>query len=324
MDGDQTEEQLIWCPYTDQEIPLADTTPEHVVPLSLGGVNEFCVRTEKKANSDIGSKIDAPLAEEFLVKQRRNRLGMVGHSGKRPVVTWKRSELESGEPVQVTLDRGDVRIWSPVRKQYIAVGSDVQIRSKWTMYVDTRLRFAAKVALSAGYFLYGDLFRRAVAHDEVRFIMEFDRGGVTPDEKAELKRRASTMGIQAEDWLRRDDNPDLEVFRLLSQAYGNSSIVGLMPTKSSLTVFVGVLGMYVGLVAAPADTTEFPLGGTHDLGHVMALRDGKIERQSLRDALGRLYGMLRSGWRPAYGEPSSAPGDDAGGQLDNDDSPATR
>ncbi len=316
MGDDRAEEHLVWCPYTDKEIRLADTTPEHVVPLSLGGVSEFCVRTEKKANSDIGSKIDAPLADEFLVKQRRNRLGMVGHSGNHPVVTWKSSELDSGEPVQVTLDRGDVRIWSPVRKQYIAVGSDVQIRSKWTMYVDTPLRFAAKVALSAGYFVYGDLFRRAVAHDEVRFIMEFDLRGVTPGERAELERRASTMGVQAEDWLRRDDNPDLEVFRLLSQAYGSSSIAGLIPTKSSLTVFVGVLGMYVGLVDAPADTTEFPLGGTHDLGHVVALRDGKIERQSLRDAARMLDGMLKNGWRPEYGEPSRGAGGDAGVNSD--------
>ena len=99
-------EPLVWCPYTDKEIPLADTAPEHVVPLSLGGVNEFCVRTEKKANWDLGSKIDARLADEFRVKVRRNRLGMTGHSGKYPVVKWKHSELDSGEPVQVTLDRG--------------------------------------------------------------------------------------------------------------------------------------------------------------------------------------------------------------------------
>lgn len=291
---------LIWCPYTDREIPLADSAREHVVPLSLGGVNEFCIRTEKKANLEVGSKIDARLADEFLVKQRRNRLGMVGHSGKYPVVTWKRSELDTGERVQVTLDRGDVQVWSPQQNQYIAVGSDVQIRSKLTMRVDTPLRFAAKVALSAGYFVYGDLFRRAVAHDEVRFIMEFDLSGVTPGERAELRKRVATMGVRAEDWLRRDDNPDLEVLRMLSQAYGNSSVVGLIPTRSSLTVFVGVLGMYVGLVDAPADTTEFPIDGAHDLGHVMVLRDGKIKRQSLRDAARTLDGMLRNGWLPEY------------------------
>ena len=297
-------EPLVWCPYTDKEIPLADTAPEHVVPLSLGGVNEFCVRTEKKANWDLGSKIDARLADDFRVKQRRNRLGMTGHSGKYPVVKWKHSELDSGEPVQVTLDRGDVRIWSPRRKQYIAVGSDVQIQSTWIMNVDTSLRFAAKVALSAGYFVYGDLFRRAVAHEEVRFIMELDLSGVTPGEKAELERRAATMGVRAEDWLRRDDNPDLEVYRLLSQAYEDSSVVGLIPTRSSVIVFVGVLGIYVGLVNVPADTSEFPLDGTHDLGHVMALRDGKIERQSLRDAARMLDRMLKNGWRPTHACPA--------------------
>ena len=180
------------------------------------------------------------------------------------------------------------------------------------MYVDTPLRFAAKVALSAGYFVYGDLFRRAVAHEEIRFIMEFDLTDVTAEEKAELRRRAGTMGIQAEDWLRRDDNPDLEVYRLLSQAYGHSSVVGLMPTRSSVTVFVGVLGLYIGLVDAPAETSKFPLGGTHDLGHMMVLRDAKIERQSLRDAARMLKGMLRNGWRPGFGEPSRGVSGDAG------------
>ena len=303
-------EALIWCPYTDKEIPLADTAPEHVVPLSLGGVNEFCIRTEKKANSDLGSKIDGRLADEFRVKVRRNQLGMAGHSGKYPAVNWKQSELDSGEPVQVTLDRGDIRIWSPRRKQYIAVGSDVQINSQWIMHVDTSLRFAAKVALSAGYFVYGDLFRRAVTHEEARFIMELDLCGVTPGEKTELGRRAATMGVYAEDWLRRDDNPDLEVYRLLSQAYGDSSVVGLCPTRSAVIVFVGVLGIYVGLVVVPADTSEFPLGGTHDLGHVMALRNGKIERQSLRDAARMLQRMLKNGWWPAhaYPGPSTANG----------------
>ena len=68
------------------------------------------------------------------------------------------------------------------RKRHIAIGSGVRIRSKFKMYAGTPLRFAAKVALSAGYFVYGDLFRRAVAHDEIRFIMEFDLAGTTPEE----------------------------------------------------------------------------------------------------------------------------------------------
>ena len=100
------------------------------------------------------------------------------------------------------------------------------------------------------------------------------------------------------------DNPDLEVYRLLSQAYEDSSVVGLIPTRSSVIVFVGVLGIYVGLVNVPADTSEFPLDGTHDLGHVMALRDGKIERQSLRDAARMLDRMLKNGWRPTHACPA--------------------
>jgi hypothetical protein len=41
---------------------------------------------------------------------------------------------------------------------------------------------------------------------------------------------------------------------------------------------VGVLGMYVGSIFLP-DTNCFPLGGDHDLGHVILLSPGKMERQ---------------------------------------------
>ena len=108
------------------------------------------------------------------------------------------------------------------------------------------------------------------------------------------------------------DDPDVEVFRLLSQACGNSTVVGFVPSTSSLIAFVGVLGLYVGLIDAVADTTEFPTDGTHDLGHVMVLREGKIERQSLRDAARRLKGMLESGWLPQNSRASRrAVGDEA-------------
>jgi hypothetical protein len=36
------------------------------------------------------------------------------------------------------------------------------------------MKFVAKVALSAGYFVYGDLFRRNVKHSDFRAIMNFD------------------------------------------------------------------------------------------------------------------------------------------------------
>ena len=33
--------RTIYCPYTDQEINEGETSKEHIIPLSLGGVNGF-------------------------------------------------------------------------------------------------------------------------------------------------------------------------------------------------------------------------------------------------------------------------------------------
>lgn len=299
MGGGTLEDSVVWCPYTDREMPWSETTPEHVIPKSLGGVNDFCVRVERKANSDIESVIDARLGEEPWMKHRRMQLGMVGHSRKAPVMEFKRSELrESGEPVQVSFEQDGIHIWSPRMGRYIPPIDGMEILSTWTGHINTSLRFVAKVALSAGCFVYGDLLRRAVAHGEIRFLMEFDLGGVTAEGKARLRQRAASMGVKAEDWLRAQENPDAEVFRLIAQAYGDASVVGFRPTRESLLVFVGVLGRYVGLVDAPADTSDFPSGGHHDLGHVIVLRARKLERYSLQRAAYRLQGLLKRGWRP--------------------------
>ena len=29
--------RMVYCPYTDREIPESESSPEHIIPLSLGG-----------------------------------------------------------------------------------------------------------------------------------------------------------------------------------------------------------------------------------------------------------------------------------------------
>lgn len=297
MNDESPKDSLVWCPYTDKEILYSETCREHVIPKSLGGVNEFCTRVEKKVNSDLGSSIDARLAEDPRFMNERIRQGTVGHSGKAPKMVFKRAKLvPSNEPVQVSIGKDGLQIWSPREAQYIPILNTLNISCEWYLHANVAFRFGAKVALAAGYYVYGDLLRNEVSHDEIRFIMNFDKTDLTDEDVSHVKQRISNMNVGAEDWLHTNEDPDIEVLRLLSRAYGDASVVGLVPTRDKLVVFVGVLGRYVSLISAPADTTNFPRGDLHDLGHVLVMRKSILERYSLRTAAYALRELLLNGW----------------------------
>jgi hypothetical protein len=65
----------IYCPYIDRDIPLKESTPEHIFPLALGGMNGFTIPVSKEFNSRVGSAIDGALANDFLVMSRRDKHG---------------------------------------------------------------------------------------------------------------------------------------------------------------------------------------------------------------------------------------------------------
>jgi len=75
---------MIYCPYTNKDISESETTSEHIIPLSLGGINGFEIPVCKIFNSNVGSKIDGALANDFLILMKRNELDVRGHSKKSP------------------------------------------------------------------------------------------------------------------------------------------------------------------------------------------------------------------------------------------------
>lgn len=275
---------MIYCPYTDQELEDSQTSSEHILPLSLGGINGFEIPVCKEFNSSSGSKIDGALANDFLVLMKRNELDIRGHSGKKPLPIAKRSkDLSTGKPLQVTFDKlGGLKLFCPIAKTYLAGKREVE--SSVSMDIDIGLKFVAKTALSAGYFAYGDLFKNQVAHEEIRFIMNHDLKNPTEESK--------NIRTLIDDRFRQDDNPDIEVFRVLCRMIGNSSIVGIVPGPSNLGIFVGVLGYYMGMLNVPANTKGFPNEGAYDLGHVITPQNGNLVRVAFRRAIEKLQGKL--------------------------------
>lgn len=121
--------------------------------------------------------------------------------------------------------------------------------------LDLHFRFTAKVALAAGYFAYGDLFRTAVKHSDFRAIMNHPSGA--PVEHLDgVEALADSMFYQTE-------NPKLEAIRRLCKASQPYSIVALVPSANRFSAFVGILGDYIGMLSVPADGSKFPNEGEY-------------------------------------------------------------
>jgi len=280
-----------WCPYTDIELPEEAMSSEHIIPLSLGGSNQFCIPVEKGFNAKAGSKIDGVLANDILTLMRRREFDARGHSNTPPEVLLKRSHLgDEMRPVQVTLrGKKDMLVWDAVTKRYLAPHEidGNKISSQFNIDAHGRKRFVAKVALSAGYFIYGEIFRTHVQHHELRALMNFN---------SESKREDFTnFGLRGYDEFSPTDEVDKEQNELLGLfcrlIKGSCVITGLGP--SNVVISVGILGKWIGSLNVPAITDSFPLEGDHDLGHVVALCDGKMTNLSYRQLVKDAHEILK-------------------------------
>lgn len=271
---------MYWCPYTDLELTDEAMNSEHIVPLSLGGSNQFCIFVEKTFNSKVGSKIDGVLANDFLTLFRRREFDARGHSNTPPTVTLKKSHLGDEKiPVQVTLrGKEEILVWDAVAKNHIppdeVCGRDISLQFK--IDANCRQRFLAKVSLAAGYFVYGDLFRRHVQHEELRGLMNFSSQSKREDfEGFSLRGYDEFSPVQVE------DKEQIELLSFFCQMVKGSCVITQLG-PSNVVFSVGILGKWIGSLNVPAVTDSFPLEGDHDLGHVVLLCDGKMSELSYR------------------------------------------
>ena len=256
--------QTIYCPYTDRDIPISESTPEHIIPLALGGLNTFTLPVSANFNSQVGSEIDGALANDFLVKGQRDKHGARGHSGKHPeYVVRNASDAVTGETLQVTLgQRRGLRIWSP-REMRDVTGRAQKIKIAFSMDMDVELRFVAKAALSAGYFFHGNRFRHQVKHRDLRMIMNH-----RPNEMGEA---LTTIEARYDQRFREPETDNDRIRRAIVTGFGARSVVALIPDSHSLSVVVGILGNYLGTLNVPADTRGVPNADDFRWGHFIVL-----------------------------------------------------
>ena len=165
---------MIYCPYTDRHLSERDTSPEHIIPLSLRGANVLTIPVAANFNAQLGSEIDGALANEFLFSLHRTKYDTRGHSGKEPTATIKKATYgPNNRPAQVSSHhKKGIQLWDARDREIKKGVGSFQINV--TLNLDLPICFTAKVALGAGYLIYRNLYRNCVDHRQMRDVMRIN------------------------------------------------------------------------------------------------------------------------------------------------------
>lgn len=160
------------------------------------------------------------------------------------------------------------------------------LRIQTSMNIDLPVRFTVKVALAAGYLVYGNLFRHHADHQQLRDVMRIDPAHLNLTDDGDLQAlQHITVRI---DHCLREPPPESDWALNGLRAFCSDvrgSVVILVTGDGVLGVTVGLLGQFLATVIAPADTKTFPNEGAYAWGHVLAVTDGKLRQCSWLDAL---------------------------------------
>ena len=275
----------MYCIYTDKDVPDEAGNWDHVIPLSLGGKNGFVVWAEERINSVMGSAVDGALVRDPLLALALRNSGVKGHGGKPLTPVWKNATLE-GRPIQVTLGGESITAWDARERRELTdeefAGKRFQAQLKIGLH--TAVRFLAKVALGAGHFIYGDDFRHGTDCDELRALVMLDL------KDAETSERLRRSRITVCDRFHPDSREGQAgfLYRVLCETLPRSIVIAV-PHDDAISFHVGIVGEFIGTLTVPANTMRLPLDGEHDLGHVIVLAPGDMQRLSFRDLLAAFY-----------------------------------
>ena len=278
--------RTIYCPYTDREVPESVTSSEHIIPLSLGGVNGFEIPVDAAFNSQAGHELDGALANEFLFALDRTKYDARGHSGREPVATFRKASYgENERQAHVHLHRKHgIHVWDVRDREYKkGVGS---VRVNTSLNIDLPVRFTAKVALAAGYYVYGDLFRQYVDHHQLRDVMNIDPAKLDRN-KGATELGLDHLSVRIDHYLHEAPSESDWKIRALRAfcSWVKGSVVVLVPGSNCLAVGVGLMSRYLAMVNVPAKTESFPNRDCYAWGHVVAMIDKKLKRCSWVDGL---------------------------------------
>ena len=275
----------MYCIYTDQDVAEESGNLDHIIPLSLGGTNEFVIWSDKDYNSLVGSEVDGAINKDLLIAPHLMQSGVKGHSKKPTVPRWRKATID-GRPAQATLTPTGFEFWDAIQRRNLTQDelAGQEITLTFNIGAFTAIRFLAKVILGGSYFIYGEPIKSVLDCDSLRKIIMLDVDSARKDEAL----LASDFKIC--DRFHRDVQPGGEayLYRLACERLGRSVFIAI-PHNDAVSFHVGITGSYIGSMICPADTAHMPLDGDHDLGHVVVLAPGAMERSSLREFMKHLW-----------------------------------
>ena len=105
------------CPYALKPLTdLKEVNDEHIFMDAIGGVKDYCVRVSKELNSDLGTRIDAPLINSPLIAGLRLQHGIKSRAGS-PTWKLKGATKDTNRPVEMVFDEAgkvDISLRKPV------------------------------------------------------------------------------------------------------------------------------------------------------------------------------------------------------------------
>jgi len=256
----------MYCIYSGSNINDLSSI-QHIIPLSLGGVDDFIINISQEKNSYLGSKVEGPLINEFTMKLKQMHFNTIGQSGSKTVMKLKAQINE--QPVSVKWSKEKIDVFDPIKKEHLNGTGAIKIKTQINLY--TRIRFLAKIALETGYFLFDETFINHADCDTLRnviFCNDFS------NQNFDIRFYDNLHPINEADKVMHSLN------KLLIECMDGSSII-LGFAEDRIIISVGILGDYLGTINFSANVERFPIYDDYfRLGHVLLCRDNNLYRDS--------------------------------------------
>lgn len=286
--------EKIYCIYTDTEIERNKSNPEHIIPLALGGSNKFTILVEAVKNSELGSAIDGKLANDFLMTLIRSKKGFKGHNKTEVTPTLKKTKIgreNPTDPAQIIFNKEKVEIFSHKNKRLLSDEEvrNVTIESSFGFERFLRICFNSKVLLAAGYFIYGDIFRKYADHTSLRKLMNLN---ITETESS-----IKNLPLKIYDPFHKlsDENKAwATTFKFMCELASGSCVI-FMLTQENIIGSVGIGGEYLGSIVFNAKTEFFPNEDDFRLGQTIVILDREVYREGFYNVVEKISKNLDIG-----------------------------
>lgn len=239
---------MFYCIYSNQELD-EKPSPEHVIPLSLGGCNEFVIDVGEKINNEYGSKIEGAFDKDMLAGFLRLKKSNVGHSGKAPSLSMK--GFNDGEPITLTIKGiNNFSIYDHKQKKEIPIGSLSDLKGK--IDINAWIRLIAKITLATGYFIFEKNFNECADCDSLRIITNSAIDGTSFFD--------SNLDVRTHIYFdsRLNDNHLDFIKEVIKKS--NASGVIFEFVENRLHSFIGINGEYIGMINIKCDNEKLLQG----------------------------------------------------------------